>query len=59
MKMNKLVKLFVVIFMVLLLFFGIVNVEGKIILVSVKKVDDKVILYKIIVIVDFDKFKIL
>lgn len=46
MKMNKLVKSSVATSMALLLLSGTANAEGKITPVSVKKVDDKVTLYK-------------
>ncbi|MGT0243838.1 leukocidin family pore-forming toxin [Staphylococcus aureus] len=44
--------------MALLLLSGTANAEGKITPVSVKKVDDKVTLYKTTATADSDKFKI-
>ncbi|MDU6217491.1 MAG: beta-channel forming cytolysin [Staphylococcus aureus] len=58
MKMNKLVKSSVATSMALLLLSGTANAEGKITPVSVKKVDDKVTLYKTTATADSDKFKI-
>lgn len=58
MKMNKLVKSSVATSMALLLFSSTANAEGKITPVSVKKVDDKVTLYKTTATADSDKFKI-
>lgn len=58
MNMNKLVKSSVATSMALLLLSNTANAEGKITPVSVKKVDDKVTLYKTTATADSDKFKI-